>query len=1203
MDKEEELRIPDFHELEPRAACDRVGRLLRQRGACLIPLAVPEGSLGQARQEIVRHRLEDRLTRTPRQVASAYFGKASGWTMQLSPPTAEVPEGQKALRFIDASLEGLGGVVAAAARLHLARTVSSRSAALVHHPTGTSELDQSEDEVSEDEASGDDRPLQEKVKQLGPQEVWRHILHCGRRKVVMLVAFQPTSLQLKPRAKAYNPVQLELREGEAFIYLHDACFLHVSDDLTPGPLLQVDLKIERPRDQRTEELLDVPQPLIQLYSKLLEATKESPGEEVGLRFLRDAHLQTLRGVGIASLHVELPSVCLQGSGPTPLAACLLGGLDTATAVAPPPPMRRQFCERQFYGAKWDLNEYFGPDGEASSEMYCKHLSVLYRSYGISDFDYRYFGMTAMEANNLDPRCLLLLEGHTAALHAAGTRDSASASRPFGVFSGLCSGLGFMSKSNPSVIVGQVSEPLNFTGPIMNLDAGDASSLLAVERAVVSLRKAECEAALASSAHWINGPGEVLALCRDRLISRSGQTRVFDAAADGFVPGEGVVVCMLSPQGAGDSERSCIVGVGVKSSGKASNLKAPHAPSVTELLAKAARDSALPLAILDAVEASAGGIPAADTSELALLGKALQHRDGGQPVVVSCAKASFGHAGPTSGLVGMARSLLLLGRGLHGPQLHLRVLPGAKRNGDSRSMHIPTEVVAGRHASQIFGVSSFGSSGLYAHHLVLAEPPSAPSKASHDLALLWWPNRVKRKDHGLVYRGYYLQGTMTTWSEGLRMTRVSGEDEIDTFEGYVRLEGDYPESFQIWVDEDPDKALHPPSRGSVAEAPVLGPAAAPRSLCWQIGKDGRAGDGYRIWLQVNGKLRRVAWTKLRQASPSLFGTPCPHGFSIIGDHNAWTFGAMLQEPDGSFSAEVQLLKALSNFQIFRDADFEQGFYPKGATPDESDGTVQLSGEDILGPDPHGHGYNFQVAGQVGAIFRVVFSRRAGSSSISWKQVGWRAVDFQEIVKSHTYFVAGSWDSFASCKEMVRDSCGNWSVEVTLQKNVETFQILLNRNWFATVHPDVSRAVWGDDFRVEGPDEAGHGKYFCLGAGCDALEAGLTALIKLEIQDGFPSRVSWERSDSDRAHELRIAAGLGKFSERHLRLLGLIPWNEETGAEPRFNDQPDWWNEGHLSFSHVVEARQKKFEDARRTKEARDTPENELAEKLRELASLA
>lgn len=1205
----QEYRIKEFHDLEPASACDRLGRLLRQRGAAIVKLPVPRGVMHEATDEIRRHRFGDDLLRTPRQVASAYFGAASAWTYRLTPPGSEPPQDEMALRCLDSAMEGLGATAAEAAQRHLQRLVKSRALGLLHLPAEDPDIDGMENEDDEQ----DDGPVNaEDDRRLTAEEAWSHLVHCGRRKVVLLLAFGPTVVQLDLRHKTPEPVQLEMRMGDVLIYLHDLCFLRV---LQTGPLLQLDLKIEATREQQAaaEELLEVPQSLVQTYEKLLDQAKVMPVEELGLQTLRDAHLQSVRGIGIASLEVELPSLCLRGTSSVPLLASLLGGLDAAAPVVGPPRSVRQLQERQFYGAKWDLDEYFSADsGQDGSKIYCKHHSVLYRSCGVSDFDYRYFGIPAQDAREMDPRCRLLLEGHEAALRAAGQRSSQE--RSYGVFSGL-SGLGSRAASNPSLIVGQVAEFLNLTGTTMNLDTGDASSLMAVERAVVSVRKGECVAALASSVHWITGPAEALAMCRQRLLAPSGRTRSFDASADGFLPGEGAVVCLLgSPSGTrAGGDRGSIVGVGSKFSGKAASLKAPHAPSVSEVLAKAARDGALPLATLDAVEASAGGQASSDAEELALLRRALRHRDESRPVVVSCIKASFGNAGVAGGLLGIARSLILLGRGLHGPQLHLHTLalePPEDETGTRRSLHIPTEVLAGgRLASQIIGVSSFAATGYCAHHLVLAEPPVIPSKASQGQHPLWWPYKLMEKDRTLVYRGYFLQGTMTAWSEGLPMTRVNEEDELDTFEGYIGLESDFPETFQIWVDDDPDKALHPPQRGDPAEAAVIGPSsAAPRSLCWKIGEDGRAGDGYRIRLQVNGSLRRLSWKKMpKEARTSLAWTLRPHSFSLLGDHSSWTFEAMRAEPDGSFSAELQLLKALSNFQIFRDEDFEQGVYPAheamqrvaGMAAADA-GKVEMSGKDVLGPDPHGDGLNFQVAGEVGALFRLSL-RMMPEVSVAWEKVGWRAVDFKEVTKSHVYYVAGSWDKFASCQAMERDSCGSWSLEVTMQNRIETFQILLNRNWLATVHPDVSRAALDDDFRIEGPDEAGHGKYFCLGGSdSDRFDPGSLAVIHMEIEQGFPCRVWWERSNSDRAHELRIAAGLGTFPERHFRLLGLIPYDEETDTSGYVANPPDWWNEGRVEHDFIEERQESLKKAARQVAEARDTPENELMEKRKQLS---
>ncbi|CAL1171145.1 unnamed protein product [Cladocopium goreaui] len=222
-----------------------------------------------------------------------------------------------------------------------------------------------------------------------------------------------------------------------------------------------------------------------------------------------------------------------------------------------------------------------------------------------------------------------------------------------------------------------------------------------------------------------------------------------------------------------------------------------------------------------------------------------------------------------------------------------------------------------------------------------------------------------------------------------------------------------------------------------------------------GLEGQPGDKYRIRLYVQGAYKRLEWSKAKgvDAVAPLGRRKFQHTFSVIGDHSHWFFEEMKEVTKGVYSLEVQILKSPSNFQIYRDRDFDQGFYPDDA------------GE-ILGPDGCGHGLHWKLQGEVGDVFQITFERQVhrkeDKKSISWQHVGSKPVDFEERAKDHNYYIAGSWNDFKDCKAMKKEVDENGMVsfhqEIIIGKSgTEAMQILLDRNWLAAVHPDRDQAT--------------------------------------------------------------------------------------------------------------------------------------------------
>eukprot|EP00435_Cladocopium_sp_Y103_P010067 s5123_g2.t1 len=418
-----------------------------------------------------------------------------------------------------------------------------------------------------------------------------------------------------------------------------------------------------PAFQELIDVLSIPPALHQWFEDRLRLIRsgalQADGDE---SFCDEAALSYLQGepVKVVAQQCELPSLPRGDHIVTPLEGCLLGGLDTVAPIKAPPPKGtngRDLKELQFFGAKWDLSEYYSEDGDVdNAKLYTKHLNVLYTSYDIAlEFDYSSFGITQEENASLDHRCRMLCEAHRQVLsqQPEDAKQKQTRSLCWGIYAGLTvqqqdvdvriNKHSWANTSN-AVLVNRCSYGLHFTGPCLAIDTEDSSGLVASNTAVRDIREGVCDAALASSAAWIGNPFELLLLCAAGFISRSGRTKVFDASADGYTKGEGVVTILLQPGRDLENKdmpllgqtmlelrevtgaKALLGGTGMNTKGQSSSLGSPSGPAIKDVVSRAMRDARFSAFVVDAVEASATGEVLADQVELKVMNALLHHQD-------------------------------------------------------------------------------------------------------------------------------------------------------------------------------------------------------------------------------------------------------------------------------------------------------------------------------------------------------------------------------------------------------------------------------------------------------------------------------------------------------------------------------------------------------------------------------------------------
>ncbi len=325
-----------------------------------------------------------------------------------------------------------------------------------------------------------------------------------------------------------------------------------------------------------------------------------------------------------------------------------------------------------------------------------------------------------------------------ALELAGLPAARLGGEPVGVFVGvssndyarvLAAGAGLhdaytVTGNSASMAANRLSYHFDFRGPSIAVNTACSSSLVAVHLACESLRRGECQVALAGGVNLMLTPDVSITLSRATMLSKSGRCRTFDAAADGYVRGEGCGVVVLKPLSSalrdGDRVLALLLGSAVNQDGKSNGITAPNSHAQAALIRAALADAGIQPEQVGYVEAHGTGTVLGDPIEFSALKAALSA--GSSPCAVSTVKTNLGHLESAAGIAGLLKAVLQLQHGAIAPHLHLKALnPHIALEGTR--FWIPNELRPWPEGPgpRIAGVSSFGFGGSNAH-VVVAEAP-------------------------------------------------------------------------------------------------------------------------------------------------------------------------------------------------------------------------------------------------------------------------------------------------------------------------------------------------------------------------------------------------------------------------------------------------------------------------------------------------
>ncbi|WP_205873317.1 type I polyketide synthase [Mycobacterium camsae] len=390
--------------------------------------------------------------------------------------------------------------------------------------------------------------------------------------------------------------------------------------------------------------------------------------------------------------------------------------------------------------RWDTDRFYSASPQQPGRMNTRWGGFIDH---VDAFDAAFFGISPRVAEQMDPQQRLLLEVCWEALEDAGIVPADLAGGRTGVFVGACSqdygglqsapaelqGLGPHSATGTfmSILSNRLSYTFDLRGPSMTIDTACSSSLVAVHAAVQSLRCGESELAVVGGVNLMLTPQFSIALSQAAMLSPDGRSRAFDAAANGYVRGEGAGIVVLKPlsraRADGDRVYAVIRGSAVNQDGRTQGITVPNGQAQEENFRAALAASGIAPAEVGYIEAHGTGTPVGDPIEANALGRVLatgRGRDG--PALLGSIKTNIGHLEAAAGIAGLIKAALCVRYRRIPPSLHFR-----SANPDIDFSGLPIAVATSPqpwpdcHSRAVASVNSFGFGGTNANVVVTEAP--------------------------------------------------------------------------------------------------------------------------------------------------------------------------------------------------------------------------------------------------------------------------------------------------------------------------------------------------------------------------------------------------------------------------------------------------------------------------------------------------
>ncbi|GAA0835806.1 hypothetical protein GCM10008915_22900 [Bifidobacterium pullorum subsp. gallinarum] len=499
------------------------------------------------------------------------------------------------------------------------------------------------------------------------------------------------------------------------------------------------------------------------------------------------------------------------------------------------------CITEIPKERWDWRECLDDPSEAQG-----HSSLKWGGFieGVEEFDPLFFGISPREAEIMDPQQRLLLTQVWKAVEDAGIAPGKLSQDPTGVFVAAGPGdymnITSISQGNPQAMTGvvpslipnRISYALNLQGPSEYYETACSSTLVALHRAIRSIRDQECEQAIVGAVNLLISPIGFIGFDAMGYLSPDGHAKSFQSDADGFVRSEGVGAMIIKPLSKAIKDHNLIYavikGTGVSHGGKGMSLTSPNAGGMKAAMSQAFKGSGVHPRTISYIEAHGIASPMADGIEVNALRAGYQEIASNSSSAIdsvkdnacyiSTLKPAMGHGEVASGMASLIKAI---------QAIRHKLIPGVVRF-TSPSEHIslagsPLRISAEHHEWEALtdadgktlprraAINSYGIGGVNAHvileeyipadeGLLRAEPSGKPqiivlsakkTERLQEYASQMLEYAERHSEFSLEEFAYTLQVGREQMESRLAMVASSREELITGFRIFLNASPDNP----------------------------------------------------------------------------------------------------------------------------------------------------------------------------------------------------------------------------------------------------------------------------------------------------------------------------------------------------------------------------------------------------------------------------
>lgn len=368
------------------------------------------------------------------------------------------------------------------------------------------------------------------------------------------------------------------------------------------------------------------------------------------------------------------------------------------------------------------------------------------------FDAEFFGINPKMAEVMDPQQRIFLEISWEVLEASG-HLAQHYKGSVGVFGGggynyyyaenvlpnkeVVNKIGsfqVVTYNDKDYIATRTSYQLNLKGPSVSVHSACSTSLLAVAEAVESIRKGQCDVAIAGASAITSPVNSGHIYQEGAMLSNDGHCRPFDRNAKGTVFSDGAGVVLLKRKSDaerdGDQIYAVIKGVGVNNDGGGKgSFTAPSTEGQAGAIRMALQDAQIDPSTISYVEAHGTGTPLGDPIEIEGLKLAFGKQSQQQFCAIGSVKSNMGHLTAAAGVAGLIKTAL---------SLYHKVIPASINFSDANPnidfvnspFYVNNQLTEWKSDKiRRAGISSFGVGGTNVH-VVIEEAQAAIAPALH-----------------------------------------------------------------------------------------------------------------------------------------------------------------------------------------------------------------------------------------------------------------------------------------------------------------------------------------------------------------------------------------------------------------------------------------------------------------------------------------